>query len=116
MPTVLILGAGSDIGMAIAKKFASEKYDILLAARNPGRLKPLESDIQIRYGVECRSTTFDALQYSEHAAFFSSIQVKPEISVCVFGFLENEDMAFDDWAVTQRIIDTNYTGAVSILN
>ncbi len=45
MATVLILGATSDIGVAIAKKFASEKFDITLAARKPEQLKPLQSDI-----------------------------------------------------------------------
>ena len=63
MATALILGATSDIGMAIAKKFASEKYDVLLAARKPQQLVPLESDIHIRYGVKCSSLAFDALQY-----------------------------------------------------
>jgi decaprenylphospho-beta-D-erythro-pentofuranosid-2-ulose 2-reductase len=32
--TVLILGAKSDIGIAIARKFALEGYDIQLAGRN----------------------------------------------------------------------------------
>jgi decaprenylphospho-beta-D-erythro-pentofuranosid-2-ulose 2-reductase len=116
MATVLILGATSDIGMAIAKKFASGKFDLLLAARNPGQLKPLESDIRIRYGVNCSSMVFDALLYNTHAAFFNSLQPKPDISICVFGSLEDEEQAFDNWNLTQRMIDTNYTGAVSILN
>ena len=63
MATVLILGATSDIGVAIAKKFASQKFDILLAARKPEHLNPLESDIRIRYNVNCSSLAFDALQY-----------------------------------------------------
>ena len=53
MATVLILGATSDIGVAIAKKFASQKFDVQLSARKPEQLKPLESDIRIRYAVDC---------------------------------------------------------------
>ena len=34
MSTVLILGATSDMAIAIARKFASRGYDIQLAARN----------------------------------------------------------------------------------
>jgi decaprenylphospho-beta-D-erythro-pentofuranosid-2-ulose 2-reductase len=116
MATALILGATSDIGMAIAKKFASEKFDILLAARKPEQLKPLESDIRIRYGVDCSSIAFDALQYESHLGFFHSIRVKPDVSICVFGILDDEETAFDDWPLTERMINTNYTGAVSILN
>lgn len=116
MATVLILGATSDIGVAIAKKYASEKFDILLAARKPEQLHPLESDIRIRYHVSCTSLAFDALKYDSHAGFFNSLSVKPDVSICVFGILDEEDIAFDDWSLTERMINTNYTGAVSILN
>jgi decaprenylphospho-beta-D-erythro-pentofuranosid-2-ulose 2-reductase len=116
MATVLILGATSDIGVAIAKKFASVKFDIQLAARKPEQLKPLESDIRIRYGANCSSLAFNALAYETHAEFFNSLQPKPDICICVFGILEDEEKSFDDWDLTKRMIDTNYTGAVSILN
>jgi hypothetical protein len=102
--------------VAIAKKFASEKFDVILAARQPEKLKPLESDIQVRYGVSCISTAFDALQYDSHLEFFDSLQPKPEVSICVFGILDDESLAFEDWKLTERMINTNYTGAVSILN
>lgn len=116
MATALILGATSDIGVAIAKKFASEKFDVLLAARKPEQLRPLESDIRIRYGVKCNAIEFDALQYGTHIGFFDGLDTKPEVSICVFGILVDEDLAFDDWDLTQQMINTNYTGAVSILN
>lgn len=116
MATVLILGAASDIGVAIAKKFASEKFDVILAARRPEQLKPLESDIEIRYGVKCSSQFFDALQYDTHLEFFNALNPKPEISICVFGILVDELLAFEDWTLTAQMINTNYTGAVSILN
>ncbi len=38
------------------------------------------------------------------------------MSICVFGILDDEDLAFDDWKLTERMINTNFTGAVSILN
>ncbi|HEV3221813.1 MAG TPA: SDR family oxidoreductase [Puia sp.] len=116
MATVLILGATSDIGVAIAKRFASEKFDLLLAARKPELLKPLESDIYIRYGASCSLLAFDALDFKSHTGFFNTLQPKPDVSICVFGILGEEDEAFDDWDLTKRMIDTNYTGAVSILN
>ena len=30
--------------------------------------------------------------------------------------MDEEELAFNDWAVTERMINSNYTGAVSILN
>jgi decaprenylphospho-beta-D-erythro-pentofuranosid-2-ulose 2-reductase len=116
MATVLILGATSDIGMAIARKFASGKFDIVLAARSPEQLKPMESDIHVRYGRDCYSVAFDALRYDSHAGFFDSLHPKPDVSICVFGILGDEDQAFDDWHLTEKMISTNFTGAVSILN
>ena len=48
--SILILGAKSDIGIAIAHRFAKEGFDVLLAARNVN-LKNECSDIKIRYSV-----------------------------------------------------------------
>ena len=81
MPTVLILGAGSDMAIAIAKKFASNQYNVQLAARNIEQLKPLQSDIQVRYGVDCTLYAFDALAFSTHQAFFDSLAPKPETTI-----------------------------------
>ena len=44
MPTALILGATSDMAIAIARKFASHQYNIQLAARNTEGLQALQSD------------------------------------------------------------------------
>ncbi len=116
MKTVLVLGATSDIGIAIAKKFAAEKYHIQLAARNPERLAAVHSDIKIRYGVDCSTHAFDALQYNSHSSFFEGLNSKPDVTIVVFGIMDEEDDAFVDWAITERMINTNFTGAVSILN
>lgn len=116
MGTVLILGATSDISTAIGRKFAAEKYNIQLAARKPDLLRPLQSDIGIRYGVTCEVYHFDALQYQSHGSFFESLHPRPDITIAVFGVMDEEDDAFDQWSLTERMINTNYTGAVSILN
>jgi decaprenylphospho-beta-D-erythro-pentofuranosid-2-ulose 2-reductase len=116
MPTVLILGATSDMGIAIAKEFAENKYNIQLAARNPEQLKPAQSDIAIRYNVDCSLHAFDALQFSSHEQFFNNLTQKPDITICVFGIMDDELTAFDNWSITERMINTNFTGAVSILN
>ncbi|MFT3825249.1 MAG: SDR family oxidoreductase [Chitinophagaceae bacterium] len=116
MATVLILGAASDMAVAIARKFASQGYGIQLAARNAERLQPLQSDIAIRYNVPCTAYEFNAVQFDSHPAFWASLPVKPDITVCVFGYLGENETARADWKESERIIATNYTGAVSILN
>jgi decaprenylphospho-beta-D-erythro-pentofuranosid-2-ulose 2-reductase len=116
METVLILGATSDIGIAIAKKFAEQKYNVQLAARNPQQLEALQSDIKIRYQVDCSLHAFDALQYNTHADFFESLNPKPDVTISIFGVMDEEEDAFNNWDIARRMIDTNFTGVVSIFN
>ena len=116
MPTVLILGATSDMAVAIAKKFASKQYAIQLAARNMEQLKPLQGDISIRYNVTCSVHAFDALKFDSHQVFFDQLIPKPDIAICVFGYLGENEKARTEWKEAEKIIQTNYTGAVSILN
>jgi hypothetical protein len=116
MSTVLLLGAASDMAVAIAKKFAASGYAVQLAARNADRLKPLQSDISIRYNTSCTLHEFDALQFEKHADFFASLAPVPDVVICVFGYLGEQTKAEQNWQEAERIIHSNYTGAVSILN
>ncbi len=116
IPTVLILGAGSDMAVAIARKYASESYAIQLAARRPEQLHALQQDLQIRHNTTATTHAFDATDFDSHAAFYQSLPVKPEIVICVFGYLGDQEKGQRDWQEASRILHTNYTGAVSILN
>jgi len=116
MSTVLILGATSDIGTAIAKKFASEKYDVQLAARVSEQLKPLQSDLQIRYNVQSSIHLFDAEKYEAHQSFYDSLSPKPDVTIYVVGYMNDNEKVISDWKESARTINANYTGAVSILN
>jgi decaprenylphospho-beta-D-erythro-pentofuranosid-2-ulose 2-reductase len=116
MSTILILGATSDIGIAIAKKFASEKYDVQLAGRNTEQMKPLQSDIQIRYGVQSSVHSFDAEKYETHQSFYNSLPAKPDITVYVVGYMTDNEKAISDWNESFKTISANYAGAVSVLN
>jgi decaprenylphospho-beta-D-erythro-pentofuranosid-2-ulose 2-reductase len=116
MPTVLILGATSDIGFAIAKRFAEAKYDVQLAARNIEQLRPMQSDIQIRYGVQCTVHEFDAMNFASHEGFYHSLSPKPDVSIYVIGYMNDNEKVIGDWSESFRTINTNYSGAVSILN
>jgi decaprenylphospho-beta-D-erythro-pentofuranosid-2-ulose 2-reductase len=116
MPSVLLLGAGSDIASSLARKFASSGYSIQLAARNASRFETLRLDIPIRYNVPCTLHEFDAARPESHAHFFSSLPVRPDICISVFGYLGDQQLAETNWEECQRILSVNYVGAVSILN
>jgi short-subunit dehydrogenase len=116
MPTLLILGAASDMAIAVAEKFASEGYHIQLAARNVNRLEALQSDLAIKYSSRVSIHEFDAVAFGTHRGFFEELNPKPDVTICVFGYLGENEKAMADWSQANKIINTNYTGAVSILN
>ena len=113
---VLILGATSDMAVAIARQLAHEGYAITLAARNTERLEALEGDLRVRYKITVSSVPFDALNFASHQAFYNTLPEKPDIVICVFGLLGDQSAAQQDWQHAQLIIDSNFTGAASILN
>ena len=69
--TLLLLGAKSDIGIAIAHKFAKEGFNIQLAARNAETLEEDCSDIKIRYNKDATFHELDALDINSHENFIS---------------------------------------------
>ncbi|MEL6674177.1 MAG: SDR family oxidoreductase [Bacteroidota bacterium] len=113
--SILILGALSDIGRAVAHRYAQEGYDVYLAARQASRLQADQEDLKIRYGVSAHCFEFDALDQPAHATFFSSLPETPEVVCCVFGYMPPQAEAEKDWAKANQVLQTNYVGAVSIL-
>ncbi|MBO9731180.1 MAG: SDR family oxidoreductase [Chitinophaga sp.] len=116
MPIVLLLGAGSDMAVAIARKFAAQQYHIQLAGRHTAALQAQQQDLQVRYGVTASVHAFDATDFNSHPGFFAGLPAQPDITICIFGYLGEQTKAQDNWPEAAAIINTNYTGAVSILN
>ena len=55
----LVIGAGSSLGSAIARVFASDNYTTVVARRNGDELGPLKEEIESK-GGECLSFSLDA--------------------------------------------------------
>ncbi len=113
---ILILGATSDIAMAIATEFAKHKFDVLLAARDSTRMIPFSKDLKIRYGIETSIIEFDVLDYPSHKSFREKLPNTIDIVVSAFGYLGDQEDGELNWVEAEKIINTNFTGAVSILN
>lgn len=113
---VLVLGATSDMAVAIARQLAAEGYSITLAGRSTERLSAMEGDLRVRHKAMVNSVYFDALDFKSHADFYDSLVEKPDIVICVFGLLGDQNEAQNNWSLCFDIVNSNYTGAVSILN
>ena len=70
MSAVLLLGASSDMATAIARKFAQDNYDIILAGRNVQQLSEFKTDLEIRYKIRAEVVQFDALDFASHENFY----------------------------------------------
>jgi len=116
MKTILILGATSDMAWASARKFAAEGNNIILAVRNKEALTPMISDLQIRYNVKAYGVVFEVNDFESHKMFYDTLPELPDCVACFFGYLGDQNIAEQNWEEALKIINTNYTGAVSILN
>lgn len=116
MKNFLILGATSTVAMSLAKICAAQGHRVQLAARNSSRLLPFKKDLEIRFDTEVDVLEFDVENYESHSFFYSQIGHKPDIAVCLFGFLGDTDLAEQSWAHAKQILEVNFVGAVSILN
>jgi len=116
MKSVLILGATSDVSKALATLLASKGYNLILAARKIERLEAIKSDLEIKHKISVGLIKFDAEDFDSHEVFVDQLVDLPEITICVFGYLGDQEKASSNWREAKRIIDVNYVGAVSILN
>jgi short-subunit dehydrogenase len=112
---VLILGGRSDIGIAVAHRFAALGHAIQLAARNSDTLQAEKADIELRFGVPVSLHEFDVLEIESHAAFVDALPQLPLIAVCAVGVLGNQSASEQNPAVAKEIMRSNYEGPALIL-
>jgi hypothetical protein len=116
MSYILIVGAKSDIAKAIAKRYAQNGYNLYLAARKVEELEEFAKDIAIRTQQEVKCFELDILDYESHQAFYDQFEEKPIGVIFAVGYLGDQIKAQSDFSEAKKIIDTNFTGAVSLLN
>ncbi len=116
MSYVLIIGAKSDIAKACAREYAKQGYNLYLAARNVDELSEFAQDVTTRTQKSVKLLELDILDYKSHRAFYDSIEEKPLGVISAVGYLGEQEKAQNDFEEAKRIMDTNYTGVVSLFN
>ena len=109
---VLILGARSDIGRAIARVYAASGHRIILAAR--GDLDTERRDLELRTRADVRSVAFDVTD-ERPDAFFAALGEVPGTVVMVAGLLGTQARSATDDGAAAQVINTNFSGPVRYL-
>ncbi|MEM9735907.1 MAG: SDR family NAD(P)-dependent oxidoreductase [Pseudomonadota bacterium] len=109
-PPVLILGARSDIALALAHAFARRGHPLMLGLRDPDRMADAEADLELRYKAEVTRHAFDAADPASFAAFFDGLPATPHIVVSAVGAMPEQDATVSDPALAAEVIAANFTG------
>jgi short-subunit dehydrogenase len=112
--SVLILGARSDIGRAVARRFARAGASVILAARRSAELGPDVSDLAIRYGVTVETAEFDVTD-GDPEPFFDALPRVPDVVVMVVGLLGDQARSETDPAAATAVMAANFTGPAAYL-
>lgn len=107
---VLIIGARSDIGMALAHRYAAAGHPVQLAARASTGLEADAADIALRHGTSASVHEIDILAPESFAAFLDSLPQLPQVAICVVGLLGDQATSQTDIAAAQLTMRSNYEG------
>lgn len=99
----------------MARLYAKAGHGLVLAARNPDTLDAFANDLRIRHEIEVKCVALDVLDTDSHATFVASLEPIAGVIVAA-GYLGDQERAQDDFSEARKIIDTHYTGVVSLLN
>lgn len=116
MANILILGANSDAGKALAKKYASAGYDVYLADKNPEPLNEIAHYVNDEYGIDAHVLKFDPTEFYNHRNFYTALSPEPTGIICAVDYPGDGLRAQKDFLEAKRIMDNNYTGLIALFN
>ena len=112
--TILITGATSGFGKAIARRFAEDGDDLIITGRREALLKALSAELRKKFKIKVLSLCFDVRDMEEVEFAVSSLPDEwKDIDVLVnnaglaVGLNPVQEGVIDDW---ERMIDTNVKG------
>lgn len=115
---ILVTGATSGFGKAIAEKFAKNNFNVIITGRRAELLQSLKNELQTKYGVKILALNFDVRdknavkeQLGQLPQEWSNIDVLVNNAGLAVGAVPIQDGLIDDW---ERMIDTNIKGLLYV--
>ena len=112
---VLVMGATSDVGRAIARVFARDGRTLQLAARNLAQLRQDAQDVRVRTGATVTEHRCDVLDEDGGVSLLDELDPLPGTAVCVVGLLGDQTESQRDGAAAERVMRTNYVGPALLM-
>jgi decaprenylphospho-beta-D-erythro-pentofuranosid-2-ulose 2-reductase len=116
--SVLVLGGGSELGLAIARDLVGRRArTIVLAGRDPERFQAGADELRAAGATRVETLPFDAVDFAAHPKFVDDVfALVGDLDLCViaFGVLGDAEVAERDASAALEIVQTNYTGVVSV--
>ncbi len=114
-PTALILAVSSDIGRAIARRYAEAGFALIVTARDPERLAAEQADLSARFSVPVRGALLDIEKLEDHERLLATLEPAPDVTVCAIGLMPPQQQAERDPALAARVMFVNYIGPALLL-
>lgn len=117
MKSITIIGAGSGISLAVAKKFGSNGFRINLISRTESKLKELVSDLSLDQ-IEADYAVADASNEASIKDALKNLSLKfghSEMILFNASALDVKDFLKQDWSKIKSTFDVNVGGAFHLL-
>jgi len=111
---VLIVGATSDISIALAHKLAAKGHALYLAARNKNRLDADCADLKLRHNVEVTSLEMDVTDTTAIRGALRALEPAPHTIVSMVGYMGDQAEQEADVTEVAKVIAANFEGPAAL--
>lgn len=117
MQRAVIVGASSGVGRALCRRLARERVDLVIVSRDVRDLEPTCADLELRFGIRCRSVALDIAKPDFDATAFLEDSERHIGSVDALLVPAGGAMALDQDAnpdAVEAVTGSNFTGPAKL--
>ena len=116
--SVVLLGAGSEIGQAIVRALVERRArTVVLAGRHPAEYKTFADDLRTAGAERVECVEFDATATTSHEAFVADVVARigdVDLALLAWGVQGDQTNDENDPAAAVEVMEVNLVGAVSV--